>query len=144
MHKNQSPRKNHLPINLVIYNICYFGYKTALPISGKSGQDIHKYSPTQHRYIALFYLIPTWVIYLRINCLMTSFYTISNFKYYRLHQFDSWKIIFIYNSICYNLTWSRDSAVGIETSYGLNDQGVGVRVPVGSKIFTSPNPPDWL
>jgi hypothetical protein len=30
---------------------------------------------------------------------------------------------------------SRDSAVGIETGYGLDDRGVGVRVPVGSRIF---------
>jgi glutamine synthetase len=39
---------------------------------------------------------------------------------------------------------SRDSVVGIATSYGLDDRGVGVRVPVGSRIFSSPNRPDWL
>jgi glutamine synthetase len=39
---------------------------------------------------------------------------------------------------------SRDSVVGIATSYGLDDRGVGVRVPVGSRILTSPNRPDWL
>jgi hypothetical protein len=33
---------------------------------------------------------------------------------------------------------SRDSAVGITTDYGLDDQGVGVRVPVGARISTSP------
>jgi hypothetical protein len=38
----------------------------------------------------------------------------------------------------------RDSVVGIATSYGLDDRGVGVRVPVGSRIFASPNRPDWL
>jgi hypothetical protein len=32
--------------------------------------------------------------------------------------------------------WSRDSAVGIATAYGLDDGGVGVRVPVGSRIFS--------
>jgi hypothetical protein len=37
---------------------------------------------------------------------------------------------------------SRDSAVGIATGYGLDDQGVGVRVPVGSRIFSSPRRPD--
>jgi hypothetical protein len=31
----------------------------------------------------------------------------------------------------------RDSAVGIATGYGLNDGGVGVRVPVGARIFFS-------
>jgi hypothetical protein len=34
---------------------------------------------------------------------------------------------------------SLDSVVGIATSYGLDDRGVGVRVPVGSRIFSFPN-----
>jgi hypothetical protein len=33
---------------------------------------------------------------------------------------------------------NRDSSVGIATSYELDDRGVGVRVPVGSRIFSSP------
>jgi hypothetical protein len=37
---------------------------------------------------------------------------------------------------------SRDSAVGIATGYRLDDQGIGVRVPVGARIFTSPCLPD--
>jgi hypothetical protein len=39
---------------------------------------------------------------------------------------------------------SRDSIVGRATGYGLGDQEVGVRVPVGSRIFTSPRRPDRL
>jgi hypothetical protein len=39
---------------------------------------------------------------------------------------------------------SGDSVVGIETGYGLDDRGVGVRVPVGSGIFSSPRLPDRL
>jgi hypothetical protein len=35
-----------------------------------------------------------------------------------------------------------DSVVGIATSYGLDDRGDGVRVPVGSRIFSSPHRPD--
>jgi hypothetical protein len=35
-----------------------------------------------------------------------------------------------------------DSVVGIATGYGLNDRGVGVRVPVMSKMFLSPRAPD--
>jgi hypothetical protein len=45
------------------------------------------------------------------------------------------------------LSWkrrSRDSVVGIATSYGLDDGGVGVRVPVGSRIFFPPRRPDRL
>jgi hypothetical protein len=44
----------------------------------------------------------------------------------------------------YIMQMSRDSEVGIATSYGLDDRGVGVRVPVGSGIFSSPNCPDRL
>jgi hypothetical protein len=33
---------------------------------------------------------------------------------------------------------SRDSVVGIATGYGLDDKGVGIWVPVGSRIFSSP------
>jgi uncharacterized membrane protein YdcZ (DUF606 family) len=44
-----------------------------------------------------------------------------------------------------NYKWSSGlCGAGIVTSYGLDDRGVGVRVPVGSRIFTSPNRPDWL
>jgi hypothetical protein len=39
---------------------------------------------------------------------------------------------------------SRDSVVGIATGYGLDDRGVGVRVSVGSRIFSSPRRPDRL
>jgi hypothetical protein len=36
-------------------------------------------------------------------------------------------------------SWYRDSTVGIATGYELNDQGVGVRVLVGPRIFSSPD-----
>jgi hypothetical protein len=39
---------------------------------------------------------------------------------------------------------SRDSSVGIATGYGLDDRRLGVRVPVGSRIFSSPRSPDRL
>ena len=39
---------------------------------------------------------------------------------------------------------SRDSVVGIATGYGMDDRGVGVRVPVESRIFSSPRRPDRL
>jgi hypothetical protein len=49
-----------------------------------------------------------------------------------------------YNTILLPKPGSRDSSVGIATSYGLDDQGVRVRVPVGSRIFSSPRRPDRL
>jgi hypothetical protein len=33
---------------------------------------------------------------------------------------------------------SQDSVIGIATGYGLDKPGVGVQVPVGSRIFFSP------
>jgi hypothetical protein len=36
------------------------------------------------------------------------------------------------------------SEVGTATGYGLDDRGVGVRVPVGSRIFSSSRRPDRL
>jgi hypothetical protein len=39
---------------------------------------------------------------------------------------------------------SRDNVVGIATVYGLDDREVGVRVPVDSRIFSSPRRPDGL
>jgi hypothetical protein len=39
---------------------------------------------------------------------------------------------------------SRDSVVGIATGYGLENRGIGVWIPVGSRIFSSPCRPDWL
>jgi hypothetical protein len=39
-------------------------------------------------------------------------------------------------------TKSRDSIVGIATVYALEERWVGVRVPVGLRIFSSPRCPD--
>jgi hypothetical protein len=49
-----------------------------------------------------------------------------------------------FNFGCLETCGSRDSAVGIATGYGLDERGVGVRVPVGSRIFSSPRRPDRL
>jgi hypothetical protein len=38
----------------------------------------------------------------------------------------------------------RDNVVGIVAGYGLDDVGVGVRVPVGVRVFSSPHRPDWF
>jgi hypothetical protein len=39
---------------------------------------------------------------------------------------------------------SRDNTVGIATGYGMEDRGVGVRVTVGSRIFSSRRRPDRI
>jgi hypothetical protein len=77
------------------------------------------------------------------------------FAVQRLHDISA---VFMYNSVWCCLRWadnicsayeeevvSRDSAVGIATGYRLDDQGVvGVRVPVASRILSSPRRPDRL
>jgi hypothetical protein len=44
----------------------------------------------------------------------------------------------------YRIGQCFEQGAGIATGYGLDDRGVGVRVPVGSRIFTSPRRPDRL
>jgi hypothetical protein len=39
---------------------------------------------------------------------------------------------------------SQDNVAGIVTGYGLDNQGVGVQVTVGSRIFSFPQRPDQL
>jgi hypothetical protein len=46
--------------------------------------------------------------------------------------------------VVYQFIRSRDSVVGIATSYRLGDRGFGVRVPAVSRIFSSLNRPDRL
>jgi hypothetical protein len=46
--------------------------------------------------------------------------------------------------VAFSYKISRDSVVGIVTGYRLDDRGVGVLVPVGSRIFSSPHRPDRL
>jgi hypothetical protein len=52
--------------------------------------------------------------------------------------------ILTHSSTFSGIVTSRGSLVGIATHYGLNDRGVGVQVPVGSRIFSSPRRPDRL
>jgi hypothetical protein len=47
-------------------------------------------------------------------------------------------------SILISTSYQRCSSVGIATGYWLDDRGVGVRVPVGSRIYSSPCRPDRL
>jgi hypothetical protein len=44
----------------------------------------------------------------------------------------------------FSVMYRLDSVVGLATGYRLDDQGVGVRVSVRSRIFSSPCHPDQL
>jgi hypothetical protein len=47
------------------------------------------------------------------------------------------------NAFMLGSTWvNRVNVVGIATGYWLDDRGLGVHVPAGSRIFSSPRRPD--
>jgi hypothetical protein len=55
--------------------------------------------------------------------------------------------IFLSASNCFQYSQcarSQDSVVGIATSNGLDDRGIGVRVPVGSRIFSTQPSMQWV
>jgi hypothetical protein len=62
--------------------------------------------------------------------------------FFQLHSSEYFHIIIIIIIRSSSKSW--DSAVSIATGYGLDDQGVGVRVPVGARIFTPPCRSDRL
>jgi hypothetical protein len=55
---------------------------------------------------------------------------------------------FFFSLLRYEIKWNemkrRDTTVSIASGYGLDDRRVGVRVPVGLRIFFSPCLPDRL
>jgi hypothetical protein len=61
-------------------------------------------------------------------------------------QYGNWMpYLFVDHWMCIWKNYrSRDSVVGIATGYGLDDQGVGVRVPEGSIILIFARRPDRL
>jgi hypothetical protein len=76
------------------------------------------------------------VIFFWNVCKFLSGCTVSHIR--NIHSY----IIFVDSST--KQARSRDIAVGIATGYGLDDRGVGVWVPVGSRILSSPRRQDRL
>jgi hypothetical protein len=78
--------------------------------------------------------------HLLVSCLACSS-TLKRWALSKLHGVTTLyiqrreNIKFKINNVC-------TSTDGIAIGYGLDDRGVGVRVPVGSRIFTSPRRPD--
>jgi hypothetical protein len=56
----------------------------------------------------------------------------------------AWKWLFLYFYVIDIIVGSRYSAVCIATGYWLDVQGVGVRVPVGSRISSPYRPIQWV
>jgi hypothetical protein len=63
-------------------------------------------------------------------------------RYINIHTSTPSSLLIIQHYMFRPGSW--DSAVGIATGYGLDDRRVGVRVPVGSRIFSSTRRPDRL
>jgi hypothetical protein len=59
----------------------------------------------------------------------------------RSHTILKTRLLFLQQVYLYR---GRDSSVGIATGYRLDDRGVGVQVPVVSRIFSCPHRPDRL
>jgi hypothetical protein len=83
----------------------------------------------------------------KLNLVLTGpiiFYT--NFNYISILIYNStYNSINTFNKFCHTCKLrSRDSAVYIATSYGLDGRGFGVQVPVESKMFSSPCRPHRL
>jgi hypothetical protein len=84
------------------------------------------------------------------NCVINKFIAMSAFWFVTPCSSVGGKQNFLRNAqpqvslLRHVLLYCRDSSVGIATSYGLDDRGVRVRVPVGSRIFCFPNRPDRL
>jgi hypothetical protein len=63
---------------------------------------------------------------------------LHDLTHFKLSEFYLVLYLCLYDDVCER---SRDSAVGIATDYELNDRGVGVRVPVVSRIFSTSSRP---
>jgi hypothetical protein len=93
--------------------------KTSLSITNIT--SITKYVYVLHKHIPHLLAFTSW------NATVVSSLYIFSYIY-----------IYIY---IYLVSMSQDSAVGISSGYGLDDRGVGVRVPVGSRIFSKSSRP---
>jgi hypothetical protein len=86
-----------------------------------------RFSPVSHTmwmlFLGLFYLCPL----VRANVCVSL---------YRLAPSDGPRMF-----VCLKQLRIRDSVVGIASGYGLDDRGVGVRVPVESRIFFTSSRP---
>jgi hypothetical protein len=63
------------------------------------------------------------------NLILSSKVKVIIYQYgTKLHLLDKFRV---------HLHWIRDSVVGIMTSYEVDHRGIGIRVPIGSRIFST-------
>jgi hypothetical protein len=78
------------------------------------------------------------------HVIYTVTFAVQRFNLTQLTYIKNTKLLNTNLRNVYNYYRGRDTAVGIATAYGLNDREVGVRILVGSRIFTSSYRPDRL
>jgi hypothetical protein len=102
-------------------------------IQKQGGRIQLSFSPRTHiLYIHMYIVVYSKVVYFTIYWYTHSYIHVGLTSCYRLL------------SISPVPKMRPDSSVGIATGYGLDDRGVGVRVPIGSRTFSSPRRPDRL
>jgi hypothetical protein len=99
------------------------------------------------RQLALSMQYCTYTYSIRVHSHSSEWISSNNscFPLIRISRADCCVIYLYYLFYSFSITplyASRDSVVSIATSYVLDDQEAGVRVPVGSRIFSSPRRPD--
>jgi hypothetical protein len=77
-------------------------------------------------------------VYMPSLCLHVCVYVCKDVRLTGAWTFGEVSFVLYIQEIIRYRPVSRDSSVGIATSYWLDDRGVGVLVPVVSRIFTSP------
>jgi hypothetical protein len=93
-------------------------------------------------------LILVWEPEVELIILSQLFYFLSSWKTMsslNLHStsYDKWTVRFVVPNKDLVMIYSHDRSVdGIVTGYGLDVRGVRARVPLGSRILTSPYRPD--
>jgi hypothetical protein len=72
------------------------------------------------------------------HCYRNATESITILWQYLINEIGVWEIYIQIFVIISTIFFSANTVVGIETGYGLHDREVGIRVPVGSRFFTSP------
>jgi hypothetical protein len=129
--KEKGGRKHHTPASWVVLlrtNNNYFTFDSTLPNCCRFLQQPHSFvRPLQTELIEL----------LQVSCVATQ-----------LNAFIGLQLSISWLAKSCNSTTFRDGtrggSVGIATGYWLNNRGVVLRIPVRSRIFTSPYRQDML
>jgi hypothetical protein len=130
-----SPHSSSPPFVLHAFIYIYMCVCVCVYTEGQDGRK-EQYAEANKRFILGFWCVYIYYVYT---------YIVQTYQESRTKPLLAWAYCFSARLFSlYVCMVSRDSAVGKATGYGLDDWEVGVRVPVGSIIITSPYRPDRL